>query len=973
MFAVVLCVSLLTLAPFVMFAVHHFAAEPWSNAALALVFAWGALSFLAAALAAAGASRYLVRRIQADATALIAFFAQANTPDAVPAPPRLICDEFQAIARAATATIARRHAAERALRASETRFRTLVEVSRYSIVELDMEGEIRYANPAAYRMLAYPPGALECMNVTALVRSEEAERLRAELRRFAVEQPEPQVYFNWNRTGDGRWIEVQINWNYKRDAAGRVVGFISVAHDVTDYRRARRLLDGRNKVLEMLARGAALNAMLAAIVEYIERIAPDLFCAIHLYDAECGTLSTAAALRMPAFYTAAVEGVRVGFGIGSCGTAVATGTRVVVADVLDHPYWRDFRALMQRTPFRACWSQPILGRSGQVLGTFAIYTTTVGEPDAAEIELIESAASLAAIVIEHARTDAALRHAEAQARLLLESTLDGMLGLDEHGNIRFVNPAAARMLGYRPEELVGRPAHTTVHGALADGAPLAPSDCRILAAARQGEAIQVADEVFWRRDGSHFPVEYSATPIRRDGHSAGVVVSFRDIGERQRAEREIRHLAFHDTLTGLPNRLLFREKLKHAVATLRRNGQWFALHLLDLDHFKDINDTLGHPVGDALLQAVATRICGMVRESDTFARLGGDEFALIQERIASDADAAQLADKLVAALSEEFTIADQRLRIGTSIGVVVANDRERDRDADELIVRADIALYKAKESGRGHYAFFEDTLIRRLQDERMLFRDLSAEDAFTTLRLEYQPQIALSSGALVGVEALLRWSHHERGLLGPEAFFAMAEKRGLLRGLSDWALGAACRQARQWHACGYRFGRIAVNFSAPQFVAADFAERFARLLEETAARPEHLTLELTTDVLMEASEHARRNLARLAEWGIALALDDFGHGCFSLPLLRACRIGQLHLSRALVARLPTDRDAAEVVRASIALSQTLALVVQAEGVETPAQAEFLRQHGCAQAQGFLYAPPMGAKEFERRWLQPQVP
>jgi len=363
--------------------------------------------------------------------------------------------------------------AEQALRESEQRFRTLVEVSQYYIQEIDVEGCIQYANPASSRLLGLEPEALIGRNVSMLLPEDERATLLKDLRTFASEQPTPSAYYNRNLTADGRIIDVEVGWNYKRDETDRVIGFVSIAKDVTEYRRARLLLNGRNRVLEMLARGQPLRDMLRAIVAYIEEIAPHAICSIHLLDPDTQTLSTAATLRLPEFYTRAVEGV------GSCGTAAVTGRRVVVADVLSHPDWSAYRDLMLQTPLRACWSQPIIGHTGQVLGTFAIYATHVMEPSPSDLEMIESAAELAAIVIEHDRAEKATRQAEDKSRLLLESTTEGLFGLDLEGCVTFINPAAADMLCYEPEALIGQPIHPLIHHSRADGTPLPSERCSI--------------------------------------------------------------------------------------------------------------------------------------------------------------------------------------------------------------------------------------------------------------------------------------------------------------------------------------------------------------------------------------------------------------------------------------------------------------------------------------------------------------
>jgi len=920
--------------------------------------------FVVISLIAVWQARRIALQARLDTQSCVDYLEQAIHTAADITAEELRFREFQTIAQAASTMIAQRRQAEQALRESEQRFRTLVEVSQYYIQEIDVEGRIQYANPASAQLLGLEPKDLIGRNVSMLLPADERATLLKDLRTFASEQPTPSSYYNRNLTADGQIIDVEVGWNYKRDESGQVTGFISIAKDVTDYQRARLLLNGRNRVLEMLARGQPLRDMLTAIVAYIEEIAPHAICSIHLLDPETQTLSTAAALRLPEFYTRAVEGCRVGLGVGSCGTAAVTGQRVVVADLLSHPDWSAFRDLMLQTPLRACWSQPIIGHAGQVLGTVAIYATRVMEPSPADLEMIESAAELAAIVIERDRAENATRQAEEKARLLLESTTEGIFGLDLEGRVTFINPAAANMLGYEPETLIGQPVHPLIHHSRANGTPLPPDCCSILATLQQGQDCHATSEVLWRRDGSCFPAEYWATPVRRDHRIEGAVVTFHDISARQRAEAEIQHLAFHDSLTGLPNRLLFKEELGQALAALRRDDQRFALHMLDLDHFKDVNDSLGHPVGDELLRAVAERLTAITRGTDVLARFGGDEFALLQSKIGEIGDAAALATKIIEAFGQAFWIDGNRIDINTSIGILIAD--QACHDVDDIITRADVALYKAKEAGRGTHAFFADSMTQQLRREMELARELIQAIQNDELFIDYQPQFDLDSGRLVGMEALVRWRHPREGVLQPGAFLPVAEKRGLIRPLSDWVLNTVCRRIRDWSDRDLAFGRVAVNLCAQQVGDPDFGDNILVALEQTGARPEHLELEFTETVLIAADAQTQADIVRLSELGIHFAIDDFGTGFSSMQYLRKFRTDKIKIDREFIQDVVHDAGDAEIVKATIALGTALGLITIAEGVETEEQAEFLRRHGCRQVQGYLYGRPQPPEDIERQ-------
>lgn len=848
----------------------------------------------------------------------------------------------------------------------QERFRLLVETSCHGIQEMDTQGNIRYANPASAGMLGYSQEQLAGMNVTDLIPEQDRARFRHDLKALVEQQPSPTPYLNVNRTADDRLIEVQVDWNYTRDSEGNLTGFVSIVSDVSSYLRARRLLDGRNRVLEMLAQGMPLNEMLLAIIEYVESIEPGLMASILLLDANGHTLHTAAAPNLPQPYAEASQQIEIGPGVGSCGTAAYTGERVLVADVLDPPYWTALHDLIEPTGLRSCWSEPVLSRAGRVLGTFAIYSHSPREPGPPELELIETAASLAAVVIEHERAEQNIRDAEERSRLLLESSTEGIFGVDPEGRATFFNPAGARQLGYSVEDLVGEHVHPLIRHTREDGTPLPASECAILAAAHRGENRYVSKGVLWRRDGSHFPAEFWATPVVRENNLEGAVVTFHDITARRRAEAEIQHLAFHDSLTGLANRLLFKEALQAALDRMRRNGQGFALHLLDLDYFKDVNDTLGHPVGDQLLREVADRIKEIVRGSDTFARLGGDEFALLQNALDEPGDASALAEKIGAALERPFRVEGNSLSVSCSIGIVMAEDAKV--EVDTLIARADVALYKAKEAGRSRYACFKDSMTLQLREDMQLAQQLTRAIAQDELRVLYQPQVDLASGRLIGVEALMRWQHPQLGLLEPRSFLGIAENRGMISTISGWVLDTACRQAARWAAARKQFGRIAVNLCAHQVTEQGFAERVETALANSGASPSHLELEFTETVLMKSDDQVRADIHRLTEQGICFAIDDFGTGFSSLRYLRVFNADKIKIDREFVGDITDDRDAAEIVKATIALGSSLGLITVAEGVESEQQAAFLRKHKCQQAQGSLFGQAMTAGEVERRWL-----
>jgi diguanylate cyclase (GGDEF)-like protein/PAS domain S-box-containing protein len=439
----------------------------------------------------------------------------------------------------------------------------------------------------------------------------------------------------------------------------------------------------------------------------------------------------------------------------------------------------------------------------------------------------------------------------------------------------------------------------------------------------------------------------------------GRVWFFRDITDRKQAEAEIRHTARHDALTGLANRRMFMEMVRRAM---EREGQRsFAVLYLDLDHFKDINDTLGHPVGDELLCLVAERLRSNVRGSDSVARFGGDEFAIIMSAVGEPVVVAGLAEKLVAAIGSPYSVQGNIIVTSVSIGVAVCGPD--DTDAEVLLSHADVALYRAKSEGRGAYRFFTEAMDRDVRARVSAASELREALRVGQLFLLYQPQIEIITGRIIGLEALVRWHHPERGVVGPDEFIGVAEKTGLIVALGRWVLGEACRQGKEWLDAGAAPISIAVNVSAWQFKMAPALEHdIASSLATSGFPPRSLELELTESGLMEASLEHRDALVRLRKTGIRFAIDDFGTGYSSLEYLRRYPADRVKIAQEFVRLIVSDPESAAIVKAIIGLSQDLGMVVIAEGVETSEQLELLKAWGCREVQGYYFARPLAAED-----------
>lgn len=446
--------------------------------------------------------------------------------------------------------------------------------------------------------------------------------------------------------------------------------------------------------------------------------------------------------------------------------------------------------------------------------------------------------------------------------------------------------------------------------------------------------------------------------IERDrfGEPVAIVGTCQDVTERVEAEQHIRHLAQHDGLTGLPNRMLFDDRLQQAVRHARRTGGKLAVLCLDLNDFKGVNDTLGHAAGDELLRQVAARLQLQLRDCDTVARLGGDEFAIIQDGLETEATASVLADRLLQALAAPYSIADQDVYTTASIGIAIGNARSV--DPKELLQQADMALYDAKAAGRGSFRYFSPEMNRALRQRRDIESRLRVALEHDRLSLAYQPQFSLRTGEIIGVEALLRWTDDELGPVRPDHFIPVAEESGQILQIGEFVLRKACIQAKLWHSAGLIVPRMAVNLSPAQFAYQDLAEMVAQVLRSTGLPASRLELEITESTLMRDRNGAVSTLEALHQLGVTLALDDFGIGYSSLSYLKRFPLDKLKIDRSFVTDIPNDPDDIAIARTILSLGKTLGLTVLAEGVETVEQRDFLLQEGCDEVQGFLYARPL---------------
>jgi diguanylate cyclase (GGDEF)-like protein/PAS domain S-box-containing protein len=860
-------------------------------------------------------------------------------------------------------------AGEALTRRSEQRFRAIFESVSDGIIVQDAVTEVFIdVNPRQCEMLGYTREEFLLLTPDDVTGGTRTEAF-ADLAALRADAPEHGVAFEWlmrAKSGNEFWVEVVRQYvNF----GGREV-FLSTVRDISERRRASAALTYRDRILHALAMStaqlvrtasfaASMPAFLASVAEELdvdrilviqrEGIDQQSFGAGRIYGwqrenvPQVDMRKLSAPLRDEAERAALATWLAPLYDGSLIVTQAASATGFV-------------RQMMLEGSTRSSLLVPI-SVGGAYWGHFAIDDTRHDRDwNSVETDALSTFADLVGALLTRERTEALLQRSEEQFRTVSETVLDGIIMIGSDGRIRFWNPAAERIFGYSAAEADGKviydwltaPRHRddATHWIEA----LQSSDLE----ASRGQTIELTAT---RKDGVQIDVEFAINGMHvgEERYAVGIA---RDITERKRESIEIERMASHDMLTALPNRRLFIEALEFAIRRSRRSGQLFAVFSLDLDRFKDVNDTIGHPGGDRFLQSVAERLQATVREFDTVARFGGDEFAAIQMDIREPADAAVLAEKLVEALARPFSIDGNDIHSGTSIGIAVHGPDST--NAETMLAHADVALYRAKAVGRGTYRFYTDAMDAEVRARVTLDNELREGVAQEQFFLMYQPQVDVH-GRIVGIEALARWRHPTRGVIEPVKFIPAAERSGLIITLGAWVFREACCQTRRWLDAGITAPRVAVNVSALQFKnPLELEKSIMTIVGEAGVPPNVLELELTESALMEASQDHNEVLRRLRGSGFRIAIDDFGNGYSSLDYLRRFPVDLIKIPQNFIADVGVTSEDAPIVRATIGLCRELGITVLAEGVETAHQFALLKEWGCQEIQGYYFARPLAA-------------
>ena len=538
--------------------------------------------------------------------------------------------------------------------------------------------------------------------------------------------------------------------------------------------------------------------------------------------------------------------------------------------------------------------------------------------------------------------------------MLTESSLDLISVIDEDGTLLYQSGALRNLLGYDPADTIGKNVFELIHRD--DLGVVRPAFGRIVETRQSSEPLELR---FRHRDGAWRTFEALGTNCLANPHIRGVVFNSRDVTDRKVIQQRIQHLAYHDNLTGLPNRSLLQDRLARSIARAERAGRKVAVLFIDLDNFKNINDTLGHDVGDELLRHVSRRLSECVRIEDTIARQGGDEFIVLLDNLDDNRGASVVAQKILNSLRQPFLLGGTEQHVSGSVGIALYP--EDGRDAQTLMKNADTAMFHGKGLGKNTYQYFTSQMNiavkRRMTLESALRRAVMQKDFV----LHYQPQINLETGEIIAVEALVRWKTEDSGTVMPGDFIPLAEETGLINEIGEWVLREGCRQAKEWEGMGLPRRRMAINLSARQFGDRAFLDMVTRVLADTGLDPACLELEITESQVMRQTDGMIMLLNRLSEMGVHLAIDDFGTGYSSLSYLKRLPIQKLKIDQSFIRDITVDPNDTAIVVAIINMARSLDLETIAEGVETAGQLALLRSKGCRIGQGFLFSPPVRAE------------
>jgi len=850
----------------------------------------------------------------------------------------------------------------RSLRVSEGRFRTLVANSSDLIVILNEHAELLYSNPAGQHMLGLVPEEQEGRNVMELIHPDDLDAAaEAFARDVFLPGVHPPATYRF-RTGNNEWRRLEVTaTNCMNDPA--IAGIVINARDVTSHHRLDRAQRTLSAAIQAVVHAVDEATLVADVCQLIVDVGNYRLAWVGAVEHDADR-----SIRPMSVVGASGSGPIIPIswadneaGQGPAGLAARTGEVQVVNDLRHAPYDRAMQKVAEENALRSCCAAPLMV-GGEVIGVLGMYASEPDEFDVPEVALITELASELAFGIERLRSAASLDVSEERFRTLADAAPIGIMESRQEGGVEYVNARMTEIFGRNAADLMGLEWHAAVH----------PNDLVSLLSfiehARPRRKEATTQFRILRPDGELRHLRMSAAP-KAGADDRGYVITFEDITDQVASQEELTHQAFHDALTGLPNRELFLIHLHQELTRHRgRTRSKIAVLFLDLDRFKIVNDSLGHETGDAVLRVVGDRFARVVREGETAARFSGDEFVFIVHGISNSDGAVAAAKRLLAQLEEPIQCGDHLITISGSVGIVIP---AMGAEAMTILRDADAAMYKAKAAGRNTYALFDEILHTRSLARLNMESELRLALARGEFEVYYQPEVQTATERPMGAEALIRWHHPSGQLVSPLEFIPVAEDSGLIKPIGRFVFEEAVSQLAAWDAApdGPHLETVSVNLSSWELDDPETADAVRAALGSHGIAPHRVALEVTESAVMADSTNTRRSLEIFKELGLRVAIDDFGTGYSSLAHLHTLPVTSVKIDRSFVERLGSADDSAPVVRAIIEMSHAMGLHVVAEGVSNARLRDLIVELGCEAAQGFFWARPMPAGEFEQWWRE----
>jgi diguanylate cyclase (GGDEF)-like protein/PAS domain S-box-containing protein len=837
------------------------------------------------------------------------------------------------------------------------RFRAAMEVSADAILIVDAELGIVDVNATACSATGFDRDSLLGMPADRLLPRFTRAEVIAGFRASIEHLPKTWRFETDIRRRDGSEYPVEVHQRAIESSEGYLV--VAIARDISAQRSMIGQLEARTRQQSTIAalgeyalQQKNLGAVLSRSVEAVARVLGVEFARVMERLPEGRALVLRAGHGWPA---SCIGTLHIDVGADTAAGKALDATQGIVLADLDRDASPEVGAMRERGI--ACGISVAIGGNEGPYGVLEVHSTEAREFSEDDRNFLTAIANVLAAAIERRRTDASLRLRERA----LESSVSGIVitnAREPDNPIEYVNPAFERITGYRAEEVIGRNCRFLQWND--EDQPQLESIRHAIRTQTEGHAILRN----YTRDGRVFWNELHVAPVRDE---SGAVTHFigaqNDVTESRRYQQQLEHQATHDELTGLPNRNLLRDRLSQAVLLAQRSRQQVVVAFVDLDHFKYVNDSLGHVAGDDVLQTVAARITACLRDGDTVARIGGDEFVLVLGEQPDVDFASEAMARICERVADPVTVDGREFHLSCSIGLSVYP--QDGRDADALLKHADVAMYRAKEQGRNAVVFYSQDMNAHINERLALEGSLRRALGRGEFQLHYQPRVSLASRRITGVEALIRWIHPELGTVSPARFITLAEELGLIGVIGEWVLRTACEQLRAWREAGLGPLVMAVNLSARQLSDPTLVDTVGALLRETGIEGRWLELEITESTMMRNPLQTERALSQLHELGVAIAIDDFGTGYSSLSYLKNFRIDCLKIDQSFVRGLPFDKDDVEITRAIIALGRSLKMRLVAEGIERDEQQAFLEAVGCDEGQGYLFSKPLASEPMAR--------